>query len=1331
MSEQSPFKNLANVIGYDKYIYYDKRYSSLIANPTTSSYSYWDSTGNATNPNPHKFVFVPFITSTAQKDGDFYASSTKKFLRGVDGLYGSARNAPCDSGEMLKSKNKVINAWIAWRLGNQYYTGSYSDGNSHQWSKRLGGMPRTVNTLETSIASMRPPADSNEGKFGCYWNINTSHMEYGNLPRLRNELMLMYNIEYGAKSNDYTRSGAKQMLGLNNYKISSFTVYNLNYSSDSNATRFDMRLKSPKSKPVFSNEHTNTAIIDGSSSDNVFDALTKSNILNINIDGTRVSSFASFKTLLLKAFSKTTSNIWNASPDKADLPNLIKTATASSTDGIPEGFTVVKPTQKRYSAFTLPCKKLTTNFRQSSYNYNLKDYEIYANDFNPNYYKYLKSFADVNHPFINFIANFLNATDTFGLKDKSTYLSTSWKNALTNNTFNFKQQNGNGVLVGLPEVDYNQHILFKQHILKTFNDVVHYLIAYNDATEDVDKNAYLAKAKVLLSEMFMNVDILTPYTEAVGTLFIPSLLDMILSKANNETSFDVVGKLNGTWSNKSRVRFIPTVDSEWKGEFTATPTSKGWLSNDCEEFNFDAFVSADAPSKTEVPYKNLTPISTLRGDIFYGKYVNVTGSNNFPYDKSGQKLYSTTIEQLKQAPQQFAQKNTCVKNTVYQTKSVVANVPFTFNVPLDHKRYADKHEFWYRNGMKRTLDSVPPCCCKFAERVNPNTILRATSSVDAPRADNQKYVEFCDFPTTQITIAGSPKCYYSYVELYWDNIWHDLKTSLYEMSVNIDDSGTIKFGTNESYETKNSYVNKLTIQTNRIPPTIRALVSNNTMEITDELNAQTHDYGSNIKDYIFSKYDVFANPNMPIGFAYQKNQESGHVCWSMYPSCWAATGADHRIEYNTRLYLPKDDVVGTGSVENSNFRNMMKSAFYADRAGFLKASNVKSDYDIAYIDELASNNTISGYEKETADLSKITFNINGNLQCPVIFKQLDESKSDKNQYGDKCTWNMNKDAYFISKFVVQAWTDILTKNEVLEYLLGELCDVIGQSKDCLALFYLNRNFKNLVSNTNLSAKSTALYNLPLGPALMYNTDSYILGNTYFHGEYAFANNVVNGKIGSVPKGFDAKQNRNLRVASSLDDFNSNNYLDMIYNDSTQMFAIQTNQSTDNGDVSIVVQIPNSANDFLQIPRMSYGHRSEPFVFITRANDRGGENGLYPSATSFAADTSCLIFSNKTKSEFGSIPGAILKEIGTVNVPRLMIENKDDIYKFTIDNKPMNLLYSDRVRDNVTNIDGVTIEKSTPFSSNINIKYSSNLTKNVEFLKSDINEKISERSSWFD
>lgn len=334
--------------------------------------------------------------------------------------------------------------------------------------------------------------------------------------------------------------------------------------------------------------------------------------------------------------------------------------------------------------------------------------------------------------------------------------------------------------------------------------------------------------------------------------------------------------------------------------------------------------------------------------------------------------------------------------------------------------------------------------------------------------------------------------------------------------------------------------------------------------------------------YITSS-DTFLSNDISFKIARQVNKlvgtcKSDQNCGHVNPGGDCLAGRTKERYHETQLWVPRDELINT-NLSIQQVLTSVKGSADEDTLHFME--------DVGFTDgKRTIENTFPFEISFTADLSTV------------------------GKIGTLCPYKTTKNAYFITRDVVQDYAKRLSDEKLLGQLLDSLKPALTET--CYKLAYLDRLVKPFLETVDTSV---LLFDLPLGPPAMHNTETNILSFQYYMGEYEF------------PKGKDVTDMTIYERGVDKDTYLDATLVDMLQKEAMMIPVSEVPYTKDgkrvNADldkVSIVVKIPENASRLLTIPRISVDKK--PLSYITYTNE--SYNGK-PSGAESITDSTCLVF----------------------------------------------------------------------------------------------------------
>lgn len=1149
-----PFKNanieLATDPSVNRYPYYDSVHKQMryFVGSNTSVYNSDGTLSSSWNgsTDSYRFIYLPFVTeSSPSSSGD--NKPAVKLTAGVQGLAIPER----DQGGR-GCGGTCCSDWrchIPWRQGGMNWTHDYSD-DSHQWTTRLGGHVKSLSQYNWDhplikdnhkASTSRDENDGSNDAHGCY--VNRSVYKYGNLPRLRNEELVYSTINGKSDRSNYDVVYNKK------FNIGGGETVECTVSSGSSTcedNRYSISLQPKK------NGWSTYKSFSGSTADSI----------NVN--------YSNLSTII----------------DTLKKNGRIDSTTAGMLDRLKDNAKNTKPfpiSSKGFNSFKVDISKPTPTIPPTikPESYNIKDFVFYSNQ-SPDFYNVIKENAKSD--FSIFLKNFISSTDSIDVKtiqsssaNSYSYIQSDWQQFIKKVSF---KENVNGAkediaVINFPSISSSMLKAFKVYLLKAYNDVCYYL-----CNNDVNK------AKLKLKEMLTSNGNL--FTEAIGTLFAPSLIDIY----NKTKSLSMVGKIN------KGVKF-----------FTNTEGADNPI--DFNNENFSGFRFAAVPSSSDKGYTEFgLPVVSACSGIGDSTLSNKISVSSFPNLEAHLPSEEATVYTV--SNKEFAERAKCGGKNV--TKEVLVDVPFTFSIYLNGGKCSQLKTAYVSNAISNT-QSLNPCAYEISGQNG-------------------------QFPTVEITNAAMAKCSYNWSYVDWKVVKSVLENAGELMKM--------------AMETDAKKIGPLTI------------VNNGEKGSCVELNLSGNDYKGlreDINTYGYSKLFTSYEPALaaPMGYARQQNVHSGTVYSKKYCAnrdcfmgCWCG---DERTE-SAELWLPKDRII-----QLKNKKTV--------------ASLIKEKFGgVAFNGEPACR-----FIDEQSWFVDGSVRIPGNFKYKLLISGMDDMTGRTN--GNLCPSTILRDTYFFSDELYKAWARMLFDDKMLIAILKDILLDLTSNISCYPLAKMDLIFKPYFNS--IESGNWIMYNLPIGPACIYNSASFILPHQYYMGECKI---MTEGK------------DRKLRWGEPVETLEQTyNFLDMSYAGLVSKSGVSINVDSVDDECAIVIRTPKSGVDMLTIPRMQYlNSTSDEFVYVTYT-EKPYRNKQ--SMRTSLADMPAIAFAEK----FDAKATGYLTTQGDFSVPKLTVKydtktcsrtvslstvtmkcwyNPALIHSVSITNKRIEIDYVDSVktRDNV-------------------------------------------------
>ena len=526
VAKQTTEDALDEAINNNTYFYYDEFHTSMRLFPSAKTSYFTEDGSYIPSSDTYKFIYVPF-NSNNETEGDMFSSSRKGIKNGFKRLsysFKGRNECLCDGEDDWSARNNRPFRLAGGNNAGYNHEKDYSSKSGDVDDRYIGAkgykddivifgsspfsLSETNYFVSTDTASSSCWANDqisfnelnrycekllttlwDEGKVSYIrFTRDPIYVDWGNVPRLRNEtLTFLTNGEFKTVKiggvtfrNDEILIEHKQKVELDDNsekKRYDITVYpkesfwmNLGTAEDDiNKLEMDTSFKNA------------TSIFDDLKSDN------STVLIKFNL--------ASYSSTVKQALTSSTNAKGNIVSNTHYSFNPSKTFS--------------------FNSFISPNRSLTEE---------IKDLALYTNQF-PDYYTLIRSNATSSYTVFNFFKNFIES------KEK---LSSDW---------NSIKSNSDCVIVNLPSITSTQVYNYKAYLLLKFNEVCHYLLSgnYTKAKQKL-KEMFTPSKKIISYTSFDSCDspictqgindrdVMTPFTESIATLFLPSMFDVLMSK---------------------------------------------------------------------------------------------------------------------------------------------------------------------------------------------------------------------------------------------------------------------------------------------------------------------------------------------------------------------------------------------------------------------------------------------------------------------------------------------------------------------------------------------------------------------------------------------------------------------------------------------------------------------------------------------------------------------------------------------------------------------------------------------------------------------------------
>lgn len=424
----------------------------------------------------------------------------------------------------------------------------------------------------------------------------------------------------------------------------------------------------------------------------------------------------------------------------------------------------------------------------------------------------------------------------------------------------------------------------------------------------------------------------------------------------------------------------------------------------------------------------------------------------------------------------------------------------------------------------------------------------------------------------------------------------------------------------------------------------------------------------NIHLMVPMQQNVVSRRNGKTDYAYSANP----LCHCPF---WATRDGFHKVP----LYLPNDRLEDSGitilSLITSPRLGAITSNKMSGRIGHLRILEELKDHDQA----------------------NQLLRLSGSFHCNLHASGYSDTTGRDSD--NTCPYRMKADTYFFTDTLYNLWKQMTEKSVFLDYIINSLATMFTHKYYALA--NLQESFLTFAEYCCLSEKTT-IFNLPIGPVAMENSNSDVLGYHYFLSDYQLQykgqskdrKQIINTNKQFAPLSTSESGIPNVTV--------ENNYLDMMTRGLSDKYGCLLED--DDTNAAIVVRVPEDSKTMLSIPRIQYALESTiPFVFATYINKN--YKGM-KAASTFLAESPAIAFTSSTIATNNASSAVKYQRIGQVNVPRLSIIHSMNGWTFDLQSKPMEVYASPKIGANIK-IGATTLE----------IAYTGQPPANQAFIKS--------------
>lgn len=1026
-----PFENFKDKIN-NKYLYpfYSGKCTSQRIMPSSSTNYFDTSNGKYTgdgikklDKNKFLFMYVPF-NNTNSMTNDMKSSSSKGIRTGFGEYFlkcvgsrncgtatghGSYQLVYRSGGDFIRAAGNGENAINCLRKNG--------DVPGHARSSVLGGYPSSYdlsddNKKDDMFAKyITKEKVSEEQMFGCYVNSDLKYINYGNVPRLRNEALCYLSSITGSSDtfNTYT------ITPISTYNGVSCTVYHniaLNINN-TEANRYKIYIQPVDKSKYWRNMKPSTKvhkIVFGktyniSTLDNLKSSLLSGDFASVGI--------TKYTDQQKKDFIKCLSN-----------NNSITYYSTAFTNN----------KSNKYS--TLAKKSLLKTPQSQTFNFGIKNIEIHKTAF-PNYFDQINDDKS-NNTLMQYFERFFKSKDILDLEKffvnrpestENTYINSNWYDLINkcsfingNKEYHAYDGDTSAALINFPSTTDKLVNEFKTKILLIFNEISHYLL-----TEQY------AKAKEAFKKLFMGSNGKL-YKDGVATLFIPCLIDMILTNMGlSDSSRNAVSYIEkyypGSKYEKVDMQGYKITSQNLQIYLTSSPVYETLSTGNktevtsggsYEDFYLAGYQKSGSGSPTYTAFG--LPTTSNFYSYVYGNLDVVVPEN---YTSSSINITSSKYKLNNNVT--FAQRGDCIK----VGDSLEMNLPFKVSIPIcgnasllnDNEGISKIKESYYTNGILSDLN-VNTCCCH-AKTYD----VTGKVATDGSMTKDIEYWDFlkkaCGGEKLHVKNACMARCIYNY--LYINNIL--LTQNLYS------DSGKLTLmGNVNSRLNKISYPNVNVINSGVVEP---------------------------IDSRFFSSKEPFTKSDIVINRVLQKNILSNNYCFSdgNHATTWGdcTYGGDVKTTrvYGNRLWLPDDELESTDKTIGKILTNqeLANNNFYVDEDS-TKDFYVSSD----------------GY-----------LNMKGIANYEVTYSD----GTDRN-----CPYELLKNIYIFSETTYNAWSELIQQDNFINAGLELIANALNNNPKCMIMANLHDKFQKYLDNVGDNGR--ILYNNPIGPVSMNTTNSNAL-----------------------------------------------------------------------------------------------------------------------------------------------------------------------------------------------------------------------------------------------
>lgn len=607
-------------------------------------------------------------------------------------------------------------------------------------------------------------------------------------------------------------------------------------------------------------------------------------------------------------------------------------------------------------------------------------------------------------------------------------------------------------------------------------------------------------------------------------------LDMFLWKTG--FIFKLVDLILQT-KNKSINDIIPYIDAKTEffiNETNASNNSVSYSINNTDLFNFYRVTKQSGFRNFGI---NTTPTPTKS-----------SSTSNYSFLQSSIKTYNANAVTKELADGTKISSQTTLNTSTSKSNSVNVSDTITISFRCDDTSYFTENKYWYLNGFKANITSNP-CCC--------HTTNTKTLYVDEDNIGTYGFAphlgEACTFGNRTWTQAIM-------IKIPW---W------VYKVK-----SSAIK-----SYF--QGYADKQ--KANTVTYTIEPSISNIT--ITNVGVVYNGSSGTD-KEFTFNKNTT--QSNIAINTVHQQDREVSQGCYSQYGVYFHRDNGDHPKVTNPSTDINVRDI--RRSEENST-KNAVKQM--QPNRGYTPSTSLSSivlpDDQLVSTDKTVGD-FLSGFG--IANVNSSDDQEYGIVKCTatINYKISYVSSSGVNALKTASLGNslapltVNKRLYVITKSFMDKCYEIIANNVSIIY--NNIRNIVLANKSCKALNFM---FKNI--NTFSDGKDVAFYNIPIGPFLMQNNESYLLNYHGFTSKFGFRTisdgitiNITDPIMDKLVKTSSDKYPNPDTSKFTQQDL-VGNYLDLFMSD----LVAQSKQTSIN-DTYFVIEVPQLEN-ILKITSSKY------------------------------------------------------------------------------------------------------------------------------------------------